>query len=113
MFVVVWLNMALQPCLMAAGPALPASHEHGDCPHCPQDAHHGQGDGGRCAYIEDFDFDGRAPQLPDDTVSMAAVTAPDWQLPELRAETAPAATRTSALVRDGPRLHLRHCVFLN
>jgi hypothetical protein len=112
MFVVVWLNMALQPCLMAAGPALPAPHEHGDCPHCPEDAHHGQAGGGRCAYIEDFDFDGRAPQLPD-TLSMVAVTAPDWQLPALPTGAAPAAPQISALVRDGPRLHLRHCVFLN
>ena len=35
------------------------------------------------------------------------------RLPELRIEAAPPAPRTSALVRDGPPLHLRHCVFLN
>ena len=33
LFVVVWLNTALQPCAMAAGDA--GGHDH-DCPYCPQ-----------------------------------------------------------------------------
>ncbi len=65
MFVVVWLNMALQPCLMAASPILPDGHEHGDCPHCPSMAALQADSDGSCSFIDDFDFDGRDPKMPD------------------------------------------------
>jgi hypothetical protein len=62
MVMAVWLNMAIQPCLMAAEPLLPAQHHESGCPHCPpaQAGHCGdEGPAGRCAFIESLDFDGR------------------------------------------------------
>lgn len=112
MFVVVWANMALQPCLMAAAPMLPAEHEHGDCPHCPEGSHHVSDDGPRCSFIEDFDFDGRSPSLPDLPVALPA-PAPDWLFTSLDSDRVLPAPPSGALVRDGPPLYLRHCVFLN
>ncbi|MGB5210132.1 MAG: hypothetical protein WBP60_06385 [Gammaproteobacteria bacterium] len=111
MFVVVWLNMALQPCLMAAGPILPQGHEHGDCPHCP-DAALLQVDGGECSYFDDFDFDGRDPKTPDASLVVPMPVA-DWRMPAAPRTLDIPAPSTTVLVRDGPPLHLRHCVFLN
>ena len=62
MVTAVWLNMAIQPCLMAAEPLLPAQHHESGCPHCPptQAGHCGdEGPAGRCAFIDSLDFDGR------------------------------------------------------
>ena len=77
----VWLNMALQPCLMAL--ELPGAH-HSDCPHCPDRNgadHCDTGAGGRCAYIDVLDYDGRTLPPPtadfhDSFVIVVQVGAP-------------------------------------
>jgi len=111
MFVVVWLNMALQPCLMAASPILPDGHEHGDCPHCPSMALQADSDGS-CSFIDDFDFDGRDPKMPDASLA-APIPVAEWSIPTAPRTTLIPAPLPTELVRDGPPLHLRHCVFLN
>jgi len=82
MFVVVWLNMALQPCAMAFGDA----KEHG-CQHCPpaksseasshsaheDSAHEAQHSdhssspcetsAAQCAFLDDFNYDSRTIQV--------------------------------------------------
>ena len=59
LFVTVWLNMALQPCLMAAELVMPDEHSSGDCGHCPQTGYVIDDD--NCAYVDSYDFDGRLP----------------------------------------------------
>lgn len=110
LFVVVWLHMALQPCLMAAEPLLPEQQQH-DCPHCPQPASHCDEDAGRCGYIDGFDYDGREHQTPELPIGLAARPAVfEWSIQE----NAPPVPRVSSVLpRAGPRLHLRNCVYLN
>ena len=111
MFVVVWLNMALQPCLMAASPILPDAHEHSDCPHCPEMAMLAADGDGACSFIDDFDFDGRDPKTPDASL-VAPMPVSQWTMPTAPRTTIIPAPLPTVLVRDGPPLHLRHCVFL-
>ena len=84
LFVVVWLNVALQPCAMAFGDA----SDHG-CLHCPpvhsveasaHNSHEGtdqsdQSDqkaspcetsASQCAFLEDFNYDGRTAKVKVD-----------------------------------------------
>lgn len=77
MFVVVWLNLALQPCAMALGET--SDHK---CDHCPPaisqesrstDKHESHHDGhdmpacdvatADCMFLDDYDYDGRTVQL--------------------------------------------------
>ena len=80
MFIVVWLNLALQPCAMALGET--SDHK---CDYCPpaisqesrstdQHESHGEGHDGHdmpacdvatadCMFLDDFDYDGRTVQL--------------------------------------------------
>jgi hypothetical protein len=71
MFVVVWLNLVLQPCAMALGGEI----DH-DCPHCPpsherqHDSHNMASNEMPCAtgaadcdVLDEFDYDGRLSQL--------------------------------------------------
>jgi hypothetical protein len=115
LFTAVWINMALQPCLMAAEPLLPGEHQDGGCPHCPQipDAHCGDETAGACAYIDGFDFDGRSAQLADLQADVLAVVSGPVSLPELRpiAWLGP----PSACLRPGhtgPPLFVRNCAYL-
>lgn len=110
LFLAVWLNMAVQPCLMASEPLLPASHESGDCPHCPPPDH--CGDTGRCAFIDGFDFDARQPALPEpDPVGFAARVAP----PPAAPAPPPVALRPPdpAALDPGPPRYLELCRLLN
>ena len=81
MFVVVWLNMALQPCAMAFGNVDAKANGH-DCPHCPpahaaKDSSHAAHDmdhadtstspceinASSCAFPDDFNFDVRSVKI--------------------------------------------------
>lgn len=108
LFVAVWLNMALQPCLMAAEPLLPESHE--DCPHCPEIAH--CDDDARCGFIDAYDFDAREAVTAGDPPFIAAfATIVPTAMP---AFTEPvAACPEPAGLDPGPPLFLKHCQFLN
>ena len=111
LFVTVWLNMAIQPCLMAAEPLLPTSHAHGDCPHCPETDH--CGDDTRCTYIDGYAFDAREPATPDAKPVFAFVVA---TLPIGLAGSA-APVRGPPIppesLAPGPPRFLAHCRFLN
>lgn len=121
-FAVVWLNLALQPCVMA----LDTDHEH-ECPHCPPAVmqHHEGHDmaamkmpcdgSGDCGEPDEFNYDGRKlefkfdssaqlvfvlPATPPDTASTAIATRERLVRREIRAGTS-------------PPLHLLNCSFLN
>jgi len=115
LFGVVWLNMAVQPCLMAAEPLLPQQHHESGCPHCPPvDGHCGDQDNGRCAYIDAINYDGRQAPNPDIDDFKLPVAAPvpvpacplqgDSRLDRVPAESPPPPT--------GPPLFVRNCRFL-
>ena len=115
LFALVWLNMALQPCLMAAEPLLPTQHHDSGCPHCPEDSgsHCDDSDPGRCAYIDAIDFDGRSAVVPDPTDNWAAgcdIAEPKVGDPPI-AETHP--SRAEPIPATGPPIFLRNCSFLN
>ncbi len=112
----VWLNMAVQPCLMAAEPMLPDQHHESGCPHCPPapDSHCSDEGPARCAFIDSLDFDGRqAPghQGVDLDLAMAGpslhetgwYTATESFIP--RPGSAPPPP-------TGPPVFLRNCRFL-
>lgn len=111
---VVWLNMALQPCLMAAEPLLPDQHHDAGCPHCPPatDRHCGNDDGGRCAFIDSIDFDGRQSGSPDLSHAWAPPPVLPVQtfLPTKSGEGVPAHPRPPTA--SGPPIFLRNCSFL-
>ena len=121
LFVAVWLNMALVPCLMAAQPMMPA--EAAGCDHCPKPAepdspacHDAHGDGGEraCTWVDGYDYDGRTPgtfKLSPDLAmapppAPAAVSTPAAPAPVARADASP-------WCRQGPPLYLENCSFLN
>ena len=130
MFVVVWLNMALQPCAMAFGDAI----DH-TCQHCPPAhveataAHTGHGadhsnsdtapcetDASQCTLLEDFNYDGRVNNVKvkdapsDGPVCIApsiAVISPGNQLCEISD-----VGDHSCLPGHQPLLNILYCVFI-
>ena len=129
LFVVLWLNMALQPCAMAFG------DEH-DCPQCPpahsrempsQGSHESHdkalegalcnGGASQCAYSDDYNYDGR-------TVQIKAKNAPS-DLPVAIAPTVVALSLANTVsVSPGhhdpshqpgvpPSLNILYCVYLD
>jgi hypothetical protein len=111
LFVTVWLNMALQPCLMAAELAMPDGHSTGNCVHCPQKGD--VADDENCAYVGSYDFDGRLPSLDFDHQTAVLVSTILWD--ELLPVSGwPTPTRTVATrgPPTGPPLNVLHCVYL-
>ena len=124
LFAMVWLNLALQPCVMAIEST--AGHD-GGCPHCPPAEHHqmhgshettampcaGSAD---CGDLDDFHYDGRdtAPKFdpaPDHDAALPAPTDAFTGITVLRPRSrAPPPDHDGAAA---PPLHLLHCVFLN
>jgi hypothetical protein len=116
LFVAVWLNMALHPCLMAAEPLLPEQHHESGCPHCPPAtaSHCDDGDEARCAYVDGFDFDGRSPADVTAGIDLAPVVAQMAGLVEFQPDRAAiAGICDSGPPPTGPPLFVRHCSFLN
>ncbi len=117
MVMAVWLNMAIQPCLMAAEPLLPGQHHESGCPHCPpaQAGHCGdEGPAGRCAFIESLDFDGRqAVSHAGTDVQPAVMILP---LPAMTPAFTPEYRFSNRSARPpraaDPPLCIRNCSFL-
>jgi hypothetical protein len=127
LFVVVWLNMALQPCAMAFG----GTSNHGRT-HCPpaqteeisaQNA--SESDPGvspcetsavQCALVDDFNYDGRVVKVkvkgePSD--QLLAITEPiPVVAPERSASTIIHVDYTSIVSGDPPPLNVLYCVYL-
>jgi hypothetical protein len=111
LFVTVWLNMALQPCLMAAELAMPDEHSSGDCVHCPQTGDVIDDD--NCAYVDGYDFDGRLPSLDFDHHTAVVVSTIQWdELLPVSARQLPAWTVAARGPPTRPPLNVLHCVYL-
>jgi hypothetical protein len=112
---VVWLNMAVQPCLMAAEPLLPEQHHESGCPHCPpMERHCGDQDSGGCTYFDAIDFDGRPAPVPnlDDIKLTVAAPAPIAPGPLSRADHRLKGPDEFPPPPTGPPLFVRNCSFL-
>ena len=120
--VVLWLNMAVQPCAMAG------ADEH-DCPHCPPEHHEAMaGHHGHkaeepqvsCAALEaqcgeygNISVDARGQlKLDDDGQPDASIvdTAPPAEF--VRQAVADCATGPPLIAAASPPIHLLNCVFL-
>ncbi len=110
-FMVVWLNMALQPCLMAAAPM--TGEAMGDCPHCPEPITHcDDASASRCTWVDAYDYDGRQASFDPDP-------AADILLPIAYSAIEPPVSDRQIAPRPPPEppppgvpLHLVHCVQL-
>ena len=136
-FVVVWLSLALQPCVMAL-----ESGGHGDCPHCPpkvaqshaghdmamheMSTHEMAGHDmatmampcaatGDCDSLDDFNYDGRTAEAKADKVeSTLTILPPALDLQQAALPWRARSTRdTDHLSGAAPPLHVLNCVFLD
>ena len=121
---VLWVNLALQPCALAAG------SEH-DCPHCPpvheeempaHHGHHGPAEATKpCASMQSDccdelpsnvgprDLDQKVRDLPDQPAVIAELAPWLDTIPIARPLS---ATGPPAPVAASPPLHVLHCVYL-
>ncbi len=112
LFVVVWLNMALAPCLMAqeigAETTVP-------CPHCPpaDDPPCHEPAPTRCGYIDDYDHDGRIA-LAEDTPRVAWFVVDDLPEPAAGPPLRAGVPAPDARATEPPQPPSRHryCVYL-
>jgi hypothetical protein len=114
---VVWLNMVLQPCLMAA--EMDADMDMtGPCPHCPApmtDDCDGAASNG-CTYVDSVDYDGRSPhsklakKVDHGFGAIAAFPAP-CSHPASRWATGPPRDADPHL--PAPPINVLYCVYLN
>ena len=114
-FVLVWLNMALQPCVMAMG-----SEPEPDCAHCPP-AHSQEAPpcdvevAPGCDYDSELNFDARTIRLePNDapTELPAAITSTALEWPEASGIACPRPRPPTLADPSGPPLNIRFCVYL-
>ncbi|MEE9142301.1 MAG: hypothetical protein V3U59_06280 [Gammaproteobacteria bacterium] len=110
-FVVAWFTMALQPCAMAFG----GEHES-DCPHCPPTHEMPcQAGAANCDATEDYNYDGRTPQIKvKDLASVVAVAITTTQTePVLHSCNTVSSVLDVARHPGAPPLNVQYCVFLN
>ena len=112
---VVWLNMVLQPCLMAAEMDMDMT---GPCPHCPAPMTD-DCDGAAsnvCTYFDQVDYDGRSPhpkivkKVDYGFVALAASPAEHLHSASTCATGPPPAAE---LHPPAVPIHILHCVYLN
>ena len=126
MFVVVWLNMALQPCAMAFG-------SEQDCPQCPpvhsrempsQGSHNKAledapcyADASQCAFSDDYNYDGRNVQIkvkdaPSDVPVAIASAVVALSLADT-VSVSPGPDDPSHRPGVPPSLNILYCVYLD
>ena len=129
-FVVAWLNLAAQPCLMAmelapepepaTAHSAHASHSDGhDCGHCPGAVNHdyqacASSSASTCGVTPDYNYDARN-QLPKlkDISTYVAIAEPVPRLEfDLRNEPVQSSPCADLSWPGEPPLNLRYCVFL-
>jgi len=115
-FVVVWLSMMLQPCLM--GMELSSDH---DCPHCPPQTAEHPCDTARdsisekCSFVDGYDYDGRLSSFKHSDISdqLPAIVS---RLPLSALASPPKHTlwyrNHYQYSAHGPPLNLLNCTFL-
>ena len=112
---VVWLNMVLQPCLMAAEMDMDMT---GPCPHCPstmtEDCAGATSNG--CTYVDRIDYDGRGPHSKlakklDHFFITPTVLPIAYSHAASNCATGP--PRDVGLHPPAPPLNVIYCVYLN
>ena len=128
LFVVVWLNMALQPCAMAFG----GVGDH-DCMHCPpansgevsshsaHDMDHSapvtapcETNASQCTIVDDFNYDGRSTKVKDapSDVPIGITLSDDGVLSESRSYAHSAIGGRSHPPSSSPPLNILYCIYL-
>lgn len=132
-FVVAWLNLAVQPCLMAmeaggdpANDAIHVTHsdhashssDHG-CDHCPPASHDhvtpcATSLSAGCSSVTQGSNDGRnGPAKPKDLPASAAIAEPAPPIDFIvSSESPPAPDRVALKFTSEPPLNIQYCVFL-
>jgi len=115
MLAAVWLNMVLQPCLMAAEMDMDMT---GPCPHCPApvtDDCDGAASSG-CTYVDRIDYDGRSPQSKlaksVDHSFIAFAVLPE-QYSHAGSSCATGPPRDADVHLPSPPLNVVYCVYMN
>jgi hypothetical protein len=135
-FVVAWLNLAVQPCLMAtelapepepatahsvhSAQSAHSSHSDGhDCGHCPGAVNHdhqacASSAASTCGATPDYNYDARNQLLKlKDISTYVAIADPVPRLEfDLRNEPVQSSRCADLSWPDEPPLNLRYCVFL-
>jgi hypothetical protein len=126
LFVVVWLNVAVQPCAIAM-----VDDEDHNCPHCPPEhsVHHDAAlmpvDGNAmpcmtgeldCSGLDDVNHDGRFAQLklkdvPSDGLAVIGTLSDGFAVPRLLGDVAVVPTRGPPS-GVAPALNVLYCVYL-
>ena len=137
MFVLAWLNVAAQPCLMAMemAPATSQASEHAvhsghaghmadataapDCDHCPPGVDHQKalcetGSASDCEIFPGYNVDGRQFKLQLKDVSPAFVLFTIESTLDFSILVTPVPPRDNKRLKHAgdPPLNIRHCVFL-
>ena len=137
MFVLAWLNIATQPCLMAMemvpdAPLAPAHAVHpehaehmadasasSDCDHCPPASDHQEilcetGSASDCELFPGYNVDGRhfKPQPKDVFPLLALSTIQSTPVCSLPVTLFPPYDNKRLKFAGDPPLNIRHCVFL-
>ena len=129
-FLVAWLNLAMQPCLLAMElPAEPitetghpshSSHSNGQyCGHCPSALDNGHrvcalSAASACGVTLDFDVDARSklPKFEDTSTFVVIAESPPIFEFVLRKNPVRSPDPTNLSYPTAPPLYVRHCVFL-
>jgi len=128
LFVVLWLNMALQPCAMAFGGAgdhdcihcPPAhsgevsSHDAHDMDHAAQDTAPCETSASQCTIGDDFNYDGRSTKVKDTPVDVAvSITLSNAAvLSDGRSCSRSAMGDRSHPTSNFPPLNILYCIYL-
>ena len=110
---VAWLNLALQPCVMAM-----EVDTDQDCPHCPTELSHDQdqNQGTVCSYVASYNYDSRDSQpkpkdlSPDAPIPVNDVVA--LSASEIPPKGSVRAVRTAEHLGEPP-INVLHCVYLH
>jgi hypothetical protein len=129
-FIIAWLNLALQPCLMAMAvtpqPTTAMAHAaHGgqaggqDCDHCPPTMHHAAvacigSTAQTCGSGPDYSIDAhnKLPEPKDVPVLAALAALPPQADPGMEKDFVRPPDRARLRFADEPSLNARYCVYL-
>ncbi|MFQ6004379.1 MAG: hypothetical protein ACE5OQ_02655 [Woeseia sp.] len=108
---VAWLNLAVQPCVMA----MELDNDQ-NCPHCPTEVSQDQRQAMDCSYVDSYNYDSRNTQpKPNDLPRDAPVIVDNLVAPsvsEFPPKVSVSAERAAA-DPGGPPLNILYCVYLD
>lgn len=108
---VAWLNLALQPCVMA----MELDNDQ-NCPHCPTEVSQDQPQAMDCSYVDSYNYDSRNTQPKPNDLPQDAPVIVDNFVAACVSEFPPKvwlSAERSAAHPGGPPLNILYCVYLD